>query len=416
MNSNSDKYRDVLDWLWQLATTQSLASTLTKSSEDSQTAQQLFGLSSVAESPMEQSAHDSQRLVSTPPEDRASEVGVNAVSSKFLDPLESEDWLKDALGSSPQFSVPAISALLTRPAPPETAPEMALETAPKTAPKTAQSFNFGEISPVQDRFHTLLKNRLRLEFENRPDVLFPWESAVHEYPVELPSVASAAAGTRMWMDNLRQLRVASALPEAVLARLLEGCQSMARSTQQQGVKLIRTVESLFPNDTDLLEPIAGIVLTPAYRSADDARASAIQELESLANDYDAATTEQQIAISMLAAQEIMAALTLTVSETTPQLSREWVTTQGLLKLEVKYDSDLLFVRVYCPGNSRVTLKGDETDLQATRTQPGRLELVKAAPTIGNTYSLEVSLPDSGSRALRFSLAVLEDDLENSALG
>ncbi|MEO0541724.1 MAG: hypothetical protein AAFZ80_12800 [Cyanobacteria bacterium P01_A01_bin.105] len=316
------------------------------------------------------------------------------------DPLDSEGWL----GATPQFSA-QVSAL-----------SPSATFLGNGDPETAQSLNFGEISPVQDRFHNLLKNRLRLEFENRPDVLFPWESAVHEYPVELPSVAGAAAGTRMWMDNLRQLRVASALPEAVLTRLLEGCQTMARSTQQQGVKLIRTVESLFPEDTALLQPIAGIVLAPAYRSADDVRASAIQELESLAGDYDAATTEQQIAISMLAAQEIMAALTLTVSEQSPQLSREWVTTQGILKLALKYEADLLFVRAYCPGNSRVTLKDGESDLQATRTQPGRLELVKAAPKVGHNYVLEVSLPDSGYRALRFSLCVTEDDQTESALG
>ncbi len=331
------------------------------------------------------------------------------MSSEYLDPLASEDWLSGRFNLSPQFSTAEISADLTHCTPPETSRKVASEQ----AAVVADSFNFGEISPVQDRFHTLLKDRLRLEFENRPDILFPWESSVHEYPVELPS---AATGTRMWMDNLRQLRVASALPETVLARLLEGCQAMARSTQQQGVKLIRTVESLFPENSDLLEPIAGIVLQPAYRSADDARASAIQELETLASDYGSATTEQQIAISMLAAQEIMAALTLTVSEQSPQLSREWVTAQGLLKLEVKYDSDLLFVRAYCPGNSRVTLKDGESDLQATRTQPGRLELVKAAPQTGHNYVLEVSLPDSGYRALRFSLCVTEGELENGALG
>ena len=416
MNSDSDKRRDVLDWLWHLAAGRSPTLSSSTGSEERQAAKRLFGLSSVVDVATTRSFPSSTAPVSTPPEDRASEVGVQAVSSEYLDPLASEDWLKAVFTASPQDSSASVSSPLTRQATPETALKTAPKTAQAVASEMAKSFNFGEVSPVQERFHTLLKNRLRLEFENRPDVLFPWESAVHEYPVELPSVATAAAGARMWMDNLRQLRVASALPEGVLARLLEGCQSMARSTQQQGVKLIRTVESLFPDDTELLEPIAGIVLAPAYRSSDDARASAIQELESLASDYDAATTEQQIAISMLAAQEIMAALTLTVSEQSPLLSREWVTAQGLLKLEVKYDSDLLFVRVYCPGNSRVALKGDETDLQATRTQPGRLELVKAAPELGHTYSLEVSLPDSGYRALRFSLSVLDSDLESAALG
>ncbi|MEL7502434.1 MAG: hypothetical protein AAFN18_08200 [Cyanobacteria bacterium J06554_6] len=381
MNSDSDRYRDMLDWLWQIANAERQTPfPVADTSSKHHHGERLFtGRSSTAI----RSSQPPTSSISfpTPPEVCASEVGSEAVSSEYWDPLESEDLFE----LTPRF----------------------LATSPSHAAfETAQSFNFGEISPVQDRFHTLLKNRLRLEFENRP-LLFPWESELSEYPVDLPSMAGAAAA-RPWIDNLRQLQVASALPEAILTQLLERCQVMARSSKQQGVKLIRTVESLFPENTDLLEPIAGIVLTPAYRG-DDARATAIQELEALASDYDAATTEQQIAISMLAAQEIMAALTLTVSEQAPRLTREWVTAQGLLKLEINYDSDLLFVRVYCPGNSRVNLQDGDVTLQATRTQPGRLDLVKAAPKIGHNYVLEVSLPDSGHRALRFALSVLADE-------
>jgi hypothetical protein len=208
--------------------------------------------------------------------------------------------------------------------------------------ETAQSFNFGDISTVQDRLHALLKNRLRLEFENRPP-LFPWENEVKEYPVELPSFANVSAPSLAWLPQVEQFRVAHTLPETVLAQLLERCQVMAQAGLKQGAKLVKTVEALFPEYTASLEPIAQIVLTPAYRSS-SMQSSVIQELENIAGSYDSATPEQQIALSMLAAQEIMSALTLAVSVQQPRLTREWITAQGLLILEMAYQDDMLLLR------------------------------------------------------------------------
>ena len=59
--------------------------------------------------------------------------------------------------------------------------------------QTAQSFNFGEIHAVQERFQALLKQRLRLEYENKPP-LFPWESEVSEYPAEVADFAPVGVG------------------------------------------------------------------------------------------------------------------------------------------------------------------------------------------------------------------------------
>jgi hypothetical protein len=311
-------------------------------------------------------------------ETSASEVGSDAVSLEYWEPLDSEDL-------SPQFSTTSKRQLSS---------------------ETAQSFNFGELHTVQDRFQALLKKRLRMEYENRPP-LFPWESEVREYPVEIPAFAASQAASSLWLDNLRQLRVSNALPEGVLNRLLERCQIMAQTSLKQGVKLVRVVEALFPEQGDLLEPIANIVLTPAYRSTTDLKEAAIQELESLASDFAAATPEQQIALSMLAAQEIMAALTLGVSARQPKLVREWITAHGLLKLELTYQDNLLLIQASVPSSGKVHLLDGDIETQASRTQPGRLDLVWSAPEIGKTYTLEVSLPDTGHRPLRFSVSVTE---------
>ena len=65
----------------------------------------------------------------------------------------------------------------------------------------------------------------------------------------------------------------------------------------------------------MLEPIADIVLVPAYRSARSDQQEIEQALASAASRYDTALPEQKIAISMLVVREILSRATLTVSPT-----------------------------------------------------------------------------------------------------
>ncbi|NEQ49628.1 MAG: hypothetical protein F6K11_05770, partial [Leptolyngbya sp. SIO3F4] len=69
--------------------------------------------------------------------------------------------------------------------------------------ETGQSFNFGDKTTVQDRFHTLLKHRFQTEFANRPP-LFPWEAEVREYPAEIPMPAYAQPISRLWLRSEAQ--------------------------------------------------------------------------------------------------------------------------------------------------------------------------------------------------------------------
>jgi hypothetical protein len=278
--------------------------------------------------------------------------------------------------------------------------------------ETAQSFNFGDISTVQDRSHALLRNRLRLEFENRLPV-FPWENEVKEYPVELPIEFPAFAQQPVshlmpaWWPQIEQFRVANTLPQAVISQLLERCQVMAQSSLKQGSKLVKTVEALFPDYTSALDPIAQIVLTPAYRSS-SRQSSVLQELETIAGSYDSASPEQQIALSMMAAQEIMSALTLAVSVQQPRLTREWITAQGLLTLDMVYQDGMLLFHAQMPSGGELRLLGNACESTTVRSQRGRLSLVESEPEIGKTYVLEVTLQESGHRPLRFAVSVSED--------
>ncbi len=273
--------------------------------------------------------------------------------------------------------------------------------------ETGQSFNFGDKTTVQDRFHTLLKNRFQTEFANRPP-LFPWEAEVREYPAEIPMPAYAQPMSRLWLENPLRFSISSKLPEAVLHRLLDRCQSMAQSTQKQGVKLVKIVESLFPDSLDALEPIANIVLTPAYRSgAALAEATLQEEVENLAGGYDQATPEQQIALAMLASMEIMSALALTVSMQEPAISRDWVTPQGVVHVDVNYTGAVMIINATMPTGGSVKLMGHDADSQASRSEAGMLTLAQTAPVIGSSYALEVFLEDDCQRPLRFSVTVLE---------
>ncbi|MGB7485448.1 MAG: hypothetical protein WA901_04610, partial [Phormidesmis sp.] len=114
--------------------------------------------------------------------------------------------------------------------------------------QTAQSFNFGEIHAVQERYHSLLKQRLRLEFENNPP-LFPWESEISEYPAEVNDIAGAAlvAASTTWITHLGALQVSGLLPQPLQAALFIQCQALARLPLKQGIRLVKAVEDLFPD-------------------------------------------------------------------------------------------------------------------------------------------------------------------------
>ena len=271
--------------------------------------------------------------------------------------------------------------------------------------ETGQSYNFGDKTTVQDRFHTLLKHRFQTEFANRPP-LFPWEAEVREYPTEIPMPAYAQPISRLWLENPLRFSISSKLPETVLHQLLDRCQSMAQSTYKEGVKLVKIVESMFPDSLEALEPIANIVLTPAYRDP-TLKEATLQEVENLAGGYEQATPEQQIALTMLASMEIMSALALTVSVTEPAVSRDWVTPQGVVHVDVNYTGAVLIINATMPVGGNIQLVGDDADSQSSRPEAGMLTLAQTAPVIGGSYSLEVSLDNDCQRPLRFSVMVVE---------
>jgi len=252
--------------------------------------------------------------------------------------------------------------------------------------------HLGDLSAVQDRFQALLKRRLRLEIERRPP-LFPWEKEFLDYP----EYSSEEVSRSLWLAQLRQLAIPTVLPDEVLVTLLERCQDIAQQPLKSGLKLIQAVEVLFPDQAQTLDRVARMVLTPAYRSQ--------RTLDTLQIDYDQANPQQQVALTMLAAQEILSALALSVSRDEPTQEREWLTSSGLMRLNVAYDiKGHISIRATLPRAGYLRLVDLNQDLRAEQVQTGELLLTIETPQLNHSYLLEVGMLDHPDvRPLQFTL-------------
>jgi hypothetical protein len=260
-------------------------------------------------------------------------------------------------------------------------------------------FEPGETPAVQDRFHSLLKNRLRNEIERHPPV-FPWETDGYEYDAEFLDAERVPAGN--WLTQLRALNLPVPMPERVLTELFSQCQAVMQLSLQEGTKLVRAVETLFPGQDAALNQLAGFVLAAPSRSG------AIAPLKNGSSkfpaDYDSATAAQQMALSLLAAREIIESLTLSVSAGQP-VERQWQMTGGTLSLVAAYDASTRRVRVegQLPCAGKVDLKGVMTQATAQRSDAGSfsLELFDLEPN--QSYLLDVQLAGAENSSVIFAV-------------
>lgn len=253
-------------------------------------------------------------------------------------------------------------------------------------------FDSGDLSTVQPHFEALLKRRLRQEISHRPP-LFPWEKGLQDYPDNV-----APSGASIWLDHLRNLAIPGTVPEDVLADLFNECQRIVHDIQQPGRRLVAAVESLFADQPQTLDYVAGLVARPAYRSAQ------AQTLEQV--DYATASTPQQVALAMLAAQSIFEALSLTVSAEAPTQEQSWLTTAGDLLLQATYKPEhgQLEVRAILPiGGSLVMTTPDET-LGSERSTSGELVL-RLATQPGEYHRLDVGLGQGQVAPMNFQVKV-----------
>ena len=256
-------------------------------------------------------------------------------------------------------------------------------------------FDSGDLSTVQPHFEALLKRRLRQEITHRPP-LFPWEKGLQDYPDALTSTAGGAA---VWLDHLTDLSVPGGVPAEVLADLFNQCQQTIHDIRQTGRRLVAAVESLFPDQPQTLEYIAGLVARPAYRSA---------QAQTLAQvDYATASTQQQVALAMLAAQGIFESLSLTVSAADSTQAQTWLTTSGPLTVQATYTANpgpQLEVKALLPDVGSLVLNSLTETLGSERSTPGELVL-RLATEAGAVHRLDINLGQLQMSSLSFQILV-----------
>jgi hypothetical protein len=262
-----------------------------------------------------------------------------------------------------------------------------------------QTFQLGEIPTVQERFQAVLKRRLQIEAENHPP-LFPWESQLVEYPDCVEERSLVLNSSWGWMAQQSKLNLPIPLPEKVFQELLQKCQGMITSSLPLGAKLVQVVESFFPNESQTINDLAGLVLRSTYRSVDT-----LETMPQIQSDYSDLQPRQQMALSLLAAKQLLDNLTLPISATNPVVERQWLTSEGTLTLRVEYQSQgqITHLRVHSelPAPGILKLQGSGNQAIAKSSTPGDLSVELYCNQVNPTYTLEVEFPELDEQPLLF---------------
>lgn len=263
----------------------------------------------------------------------------------------------------------------------------------------------GELPAVQDRFYTLIKRRLAGEIEqNLP--LFPWESEVLDYgsePVKAPVTVPVGLVAPLWWRQRLQLPVQ--LPEVVFNQLLQRCQDLVQSSLLEGAKLVQAVESLFPEQDLELNRLAGFVMAAPARSA-----AVADEVMDQPPAYETAGLTQQMALSLLAARELLNTLTLTLSAAEPVISREWVTEMGVLAVTARLnelsgsDQPEVVVQATLPCGGEVHMAAANGLAASARREDAGTVTVQQAACQALTVTLDAAAGEAS--ALTFAVRIV----------
>ncbi|MEH2380737.1 MAG: PatU [Nostoc sp.] len=267
---------------------------------------------------------------------------------------------------------------------------------------TPQTFQMGEIPTVQDRFQAVLKRRLQIQVQDHPP-LFPWETQLIDYPDFVDEPSMTLVPMWGWMVQQSKLTLPTRLPERVFQQLLEQCQALVTSSVPLGAKLVQVVENFFPNESQALNDIAGLVLRSTYRSV-----NTLETMPTIQRDYSDLQPRQQMALSLLAAKQLLENLTLPLSATSPVVEREWLTSVGSLNIRVEYQSlgklTRLLIQAELPVKGTLTLRGSGTLAMATSSSPGYLSVELGCEQLNPTYTLEVEFPEIEQQSLLFVIS------------
>ncbi|MEA5598229.1 PatU [Rivularia sp. UHCC 0363] len=251
---------------------------------------------------------------------------------------------------------------------------------------TPYPFQLGEIPTVQTRFQAVLKRRLQSQVQDNPP-LFPWETQLVDYPDYVDNISMGWVPAPGWAAQQSKLNLPIPMPENIFQQLLARCQELLSFPVPLGAKLVGVVESLFPNEPQTLNDLAGMVLRSPYRSADT-----LEKMPHVEGNYSDLQPRQQMALSLLAARQLLENLTLSV-DASEYVSRQWLTNVGTVNLRVKYDqaAQTLRVEAELPQNGKVKLTGENSQVIAESSSGGIVSLELNSVQQQATYTLAVEL-------------------------
>lgn len=251
--------------------------------------------------------------------------------------------------------------------------------------KEVSLFKSGEQPAVQDRFHSLIKHRLRAEIERKPP-RFPWETEVYDYDSDRSEQIISDRVPPLWAIQLQNLSLPVPMPDGLLTQLFEQCQEVVQLSLKEGEKLIQSVKDLFPGQPDTLNHLAGLVLASSPPRGPQA---------GLPAHYDQATPAQQMALSLLAARTMLEATTLRLSESQSAIDRQWQTTAGPLLLKATYapTEGRVQVQAELPYPGQLSFRSSKAEAIAHSASAGKLNVSLSCLDSNQTYALEIRLTD-----------------------
>lgn len=262
-----------------------------------------------------------------------------------------------------------------------------------------QTFQLGEIPTVQQRFQAVIKRRLKVHIQDNPP-MFPWETQLVDYPDYADEPILALVPAWGWAAQQSKLNLPIPLPERIFQQLLDKCQQLLGASLPLGAKLVQAVESFFPDDSQAINDVAGLVLRSNYRSGET-----LEAMPNLESNYSDLQPRQQMAVSLLAAKQLLENLTLPLSTKHPVGERQWLTSAGILKLKVEYQfhSEVTTLRVQgeLPTKGILKLQGETSQAMAQSTSPGCLSVELRCTQQNQTYTLEVELKEIDQQPLVF---------------
>lgn len=265
----------------------------------------------------------------------------------------------------------------------------------------SQNFKLGEIPTVQERFQAVLKRRLKNQIQSRPP-LFPWESRIIDYPEYIDNASNALVPCRPWILKQPKLSLPIALPEKIFTSLIEQCQTLVTSSLPLGSKLVQAVEDLFPEEPQALNDLAGLVLRTPYRSVDT-----LEAMPNIDSSYSDLQVTQKMALSLLAAKELLENMTLQVSTTHPTTERQWETNAGVVNIRVEYKSQAeetkLCVECQLPASGTLKLISSDSEEIAHSVTPECLSVELRQDQLDRIYTLELQCPEFEQKPLLFAI-------------